>query len=250
MYTVHTMFRREFALLPGLVRGVAATDVERAEVVAAHIRLLTLLVHSHHTIEDEHLWPPLLKRAPRDVDPVVTLLEGQHDRLDVLLSAVGRRLAAWTDGADGAEGEALAAALQRLAAGLYEHMDLEEKLALPLFERYLFATEWAAMAQAAHAGMPPEAVPVIVGMVAYEGGLDFMPPGAREALAEIAPKAYAEYSGAIHGTATPPRSTQVGLGTPYVGRIDGQLPSHPGRTLITGEGPSVGTGQSRGWRYR
>jgi hemerythrin-like domain-containing protein len=221
MYAIHITFRREFALLPDLVRSVAAKDEARVKVVADHIGLLTLILHNHHTTEDEHLWPPLRKRAPRDVDPVVNLLEGQHDRLDVLLSSVDTRLEAWGRSADSADGEALAAALQRLAVGLYEHMGLEEKLALPLFERYIFATEWDAMAQSAQAEFPPEDVPVIVGMVAYESGLDFLPPEARAALAEIAPQAYANYSETVHGTATPLRSTEVGLGTPYVGPVDG-----------------------------
>jgi hemerythrin-like domain-containing protein len=220
MYAIHTMFRREFALLPDLVRAVPAKDEERARVVADHVTLLTVILHNHHTAEDTYLWPQLLKRAPRDVDPVVGLLEGQHGRLDVLLSSVDTRLRAWADGADSADGEILAAALQRLAVGLYEHMGLEEKLALPLVERYIFATEWDAMAASAQAEFPPEDVPVIVGMVAYESGLDFLPPEAREALAEIAPKAYADYSDTVHGTATPPRSTQVGLGTPRVGPVD------------------------------
>jgi hemerythrin-like domain-containing protein len=221
MYAVHTAFRREFALLPALVRDVAAKDEERVRVVADHVRLLTLILHNHHTAEDTYLWPPLLKRAPRDVDPVVSLLEGQHDRLDLLLKSIDPRVEAWTGSADSADGEALAVTLQRLAAGIYEHMGLEEKLALPLVERHIFATEWAAMEESAQAEFPPESIPVIVGMVAYESGLDFMPPEAREALAEIAPKAYAAYSEGIHGTATPPRSTEVGLGTPYVGPIDG-----------------------------
>jgi len=221
MYALHTMFRREFALLPGLVRGVAAKDEERARAVADHVRLLTLILHNHHMAEDTYLWPPLLKRAPRDVDPVVTLLEGQHDRLDLLLKSVDTRVDGWADSADSADGEALAATLQRLAAGIYEHMDLEEKLALPLIERHVLATEWDAMAAEAQAEFPPDAVPVIVGMVAYESGLDFLPPEAREALAEIAPKAYAAYSEHIYGTATPPRSTEVGLGTPYVGPLNG-----------------------------
>jgi hemerythrin-like domain-containing protein len=220
MHAIHTIFRREFALLPDLVRAVGAKDEERAWAVADHITLLTVILHNHHTAEDTHLWPQLRKRAPRDVDPVITLLEGQHNRLDLLLSSVDTRLEAWTDGADSADGEALAAALQRLTVGLYEHMGLEEKLALPLIERYIFATEWAAMEASAQAEFPPQAVPIIVGMVAYESGLDFLPPEAREALAEIAPKAYADYSERVHGTATPPRSTQVGLGTPYVGPAD------------------------------
>jgi hypothetical protein len=49
MLILHDMFRREFALMPGLVRGVAAGDRERAQVIAAHITYVsTILHHRHH----------------------------------------------------------------------------------------------------------------------------------------------------------------------------------------------------------
>jgi hemerythrin-like domain-containing protein len=219
MYTVHTMFWREYALLPGLVRAVAAKDEDRAKVVADHVRLVNLVLHHHHSAEDATLWPALLNRAPREIDPVIHLLEGQHDGLDVLLDEVSKRLDAWTDGADSTDGEALAAVLQRLAAALYEHMGLEEKLALPLVERHIFAAEWEEMVAAGAADVPPEIGPLLVGMLMYEGGLDIVPPGMRDDLAEMAPKAYASYCERVHGTPTPPRSTEVGLGTPYVGPV-------------------------------
>jgi hypothetical protein len=79
---------------------------------------------------------------------VIHLLEGQHNGLDVLLAGVGTRLDGWTDDADSADGEALATVLQLLVAALYEHMGLEEKLALPLVERHIFAAEWEEMVAA------------------------------------------------------------------------------------------------------
>lgn len=221
MYTVHTMFRREYALLPGLVRAVAAKDEERAKVVAGHVRLVNLILHHHHMAEDENLWPALLRRAPREVDPVIHLLESQHEALDVLLDEVSTRLDGWTEGADSADGEGLAAVLQRLVAALYEHMGLEEKLALPLVERYIFAAEWEAMIAAGAADIPPETGPLVVGMLMYEGGLDPVPPQMRDVLGEMAPKVYASYCEGVHGTPAPPRSGEVGLGTPYVGIIAG-----------------------------
>ena len=210
MYTVHTMFRREYALLPGLVRAVAAKDEERAKVVAGHVRLVNLILHHHHMAEDENLWPALLRRAPREIDPVIHLLESQHEALDVLLDEVDARLDGWAGGADSADGEGLAAVLRRLVAALYEHMSLEEKLALPLVERYIFAAEWEAMIAAGAADIPPETGPLVVGMLMYEGGLDCVPPQMRDVLGEMAPRAYASYCEGVHGTPTPPRSDEVG----------------------------------------
>jgi hemerythrin-like domain-containing protein len=217
MYTVHAMFRREFALLPGLVRGVTDGDIERARVVGDHVRLVNTVLYHHHHAEDLVLWPRILERASKDIDPVVQLLEGQHHGLDVLIEKLNRRLDSWTSSGDGDEGKQLAAVLQRLAAGLYEHMGLEEKLALPLVERHVFASEWEAMVAAGAADVPPEIGPILVGMLMYEGGVDVIPPEMRGDLADLAPKAYAVYCENLHGTPTPPRSTEVGLGVPYVG---------------------------------
>ena len=49
MYTVHRVFRREFGLLPTLVRGVAAGDTARAAVLADHGRRILTGLHYHHS---------------------------------------------------------------------------------------------------------------------------------------------------------------------------------------------------------
>jgi hemerythrin-like domain-containing protein len=217
MYKVHAMFRREFALLPALVRSVPGQDLERAEIVADHIRLVSLVLHHHHTGEDATLWPLLLTRAPREIDPVVHLVEDQHQTIEDVLTETAALLAGWTSRAASEDGQALAVALEELAVALYEHMSIEERLVLPVAARHIFASEWQKMVDDGAARIPPEAGPVIAGMLMYEGGLDVVPPELRAPLAERAPRAYAAHSERVHGTPTPPRSTEVGVGTPYVG---------------------------------
>jgi len=39
--------------MPGLVHAVADGDRERAEVVGAHLRLWSMLLHGHHTREHD-----------------------------------------------------------------------------------------------------------------------------------------------------------------------------------------------------
>jgi hemerythrin-like domain-containing protein len=219
MYNVHTMFRREFALLPGLVRSVPASDKERAQVIAGHIRLVSLILHAHHSGEDAILWPRLLARAPKEIDPVVHLVEGHHQTIDSVLAEVDVLLGSWTGTAASQDGEALAVALERLAVLLYEHMGLEEKLVLPIAERHVFASEWETMVADEATRIPPEVGPVLVGMLMYEAGPDVVPSQMRAALAEVAPGAYAAHCERVHGTPTPPRSTEVGIGAPHVGVI-------------------------------
>jgi iron-sulfur cluster repair protein YtfE (RIC family) len=217
MYTVHIMFRREYALMPGLVRSVPPKDTDRARVVAAYIELVNLILHHHHAGEDEVLWPRLLTRAPKEIDPVVHLVEGHHRGIEGLLAETEARLGAWTDGASGEDGESLAQTLQRLAVALYEHMGLEERLILPLVERHIFASEWHEIVEHAAEGVPREIAPVVAGMVMYEGGPHAVPEQMRTVLAEVAPPAYAAHCERVHGTPAPPRAADVVIGTPFVG---------------------------------
>jgi hemerythrin-like domain-containing protein len=214
MYKVHTMFRREFGLLPDLVRSVPDKDEERALVVSDHVKLVSLVLHEHHSGEDEVLWPLLLTPAPEEIAPVVQLVAGHHQVIDDLLGRIDVLLGTWTAGAASDDGKVLAFALERLAVALYEHMGLEEKLVLPLAERHIFASEWDKLVADGAASIPPEIGPVLAGMLMYEGGLDAVPPQMRAVLAELAPQAYAAHSERVHGTPTPPHSTEVGIGTP------------------------------------
>lgn len=217
MTNVHAMFRREFALLPAVVRSVPEKDEERARIAADHIRMVGLVLHHHHAGEDAGLLPLLLSRAPREIDPVVRLAKDQHKGIDNILAEVDVLLSTWTNGAAGEDGEALAWALELLTAALCEHMDLEEKLVLPLAERHVFATEWEKMVADGAAAIPQEIGPVLAGMLMYEGGLEAVPQDMRAVLAELAPSAYAAHCERVHGTPTPPRSTEVVIGTPFVG---------------------------------
>ena len=70
-YMVHAMFRHECAALPTLVRGPAAADAERADLIAEHMGLLTAVLQAYHCAEDTHPWPKLLVRGGEDLDPVV-----------------------------------------------------------------------------------------------------------------------------------------------------------------------------------
>jgi hemerythrin-like domain-containing protein len=216
MYHVHALFRREFALLPEVVRGVAEGDKERAQVVADHFTLISLLLHLHHSGEDAELWPRLLTRAPKEVDPVIHLVEGGHAGIDALTSEIEVLLSAWRNSAGADDRDELADALQRLVGALYEHMGLEERLVLPLIERHIFASEWEKMVADEAAEVPPGAGPVLVGMLMYEGGIDSVPPAIPAVLAEAAPRAYAAYAEKVHGTATPPRSAALVLGSPSI----------------------------------
>jgi hemerythrin-like domain-containing protein len=217
MYVIHTMFRREFALLPDLIGSVRPGDGQRVQVVAGHVELMCSLLHHHHSAEDAVLWPLLLARAPKEIDPVVHLAEGHHQAIDDLLDEVGKRLEVWRDGASSADTAALALTLRRLAVTAFEHMGLEERLVLPLVERHIFATEWETMGQQAVASISPDEVVLAIGMVMYEVDRESLPAAFPAEVLDIAPGVYAAHAERVHGTPTPPRLPELAIGTPLVG---------------------------------
>jgi hemerythrin-like domain-containing protein len=212
MYAVHTLFRREFSLMPALVRGVAARDKERSEIVADHILLMNTVLHHHHRAEDKHLWPRLLDRGSKDVASVVHVMEGQHENLETMIAEVDEATRSWRSSAAPESGKALADALDRMISLLNDHMGVEEERILPMVEKYITAAEWDLMIREGAAETPRENIPLIFGMVMYEGDpeviqliLSQMPPEMRAVMKEQASRAFASHSERVHGTATPPR---------------------------------------------
>ncbi|MFE9189502.1 hemerythrin domain-containing protein [Micromonospora sp. NPDC007208] len=212
MLMAHTMFRREFSLLPGLVRGVAAGDNARSQIIAEHIELVENTLHHHHTSEDKHLWPRLLERGSAEIAPVVHVMEDQHQAIADLIDEVKATLPTWRDSAAPESGEVLANALDRMVPLLVEHLNLEEERVLPLVEKYVTAAEWGGMVNEGASAAPPESLPLMFGLMAYEGDpeviqeiVSHMPPEVRPVIEELAAQAFASYSERVHGTATPPR---------------------------------------------
>ncbi|SNR94987.1 Hemerythrin-like domain-containing protein [Streptosporangium subroseum] len=213
MYMVHTVFRREFALLPALVRGVTVGDKERSQLIADHIGLLNSSLHHHHHGEDKHLWPRLLERGSTEIAPIVHVMEEQHEGIEKAHNEINAALEAWRGSAASEPRKALADTIDRLIPLLNEHMGMEEERVLPIIAKTITAAEWGQMVQEGGADTPPEHLPLLFGMMMYEGDPDVieiavssMPAEARPVIKDLASQAFASYSELIHGTATPPRS--------------------------------------------
>jgi hemerythrin-like domain-containing protein len=212
MYMAHTMFRREFGLLPQLVRDVKSYDTKRSEVVGAHAQFVCGILHFHHEGEDLILWPLLLERGGEEAAAIVPLMEKQHHAIEAAYGEVIRPLPEWRSTARG--GHELAQALDRLLAALLEHMVMEEERILPLAEKYVTAAEWRRLGEHGMDEMPKKALPLAFGMAMYEGDpaviktiLGEAPPPARLILPLLAPRLYAKHAKRVHGTGTPPRVT-------------------------------------------
>jgi hemerythrin-like domain-containing protein len=216
MLMVHRAFRREFALAPGLVRRVDDGDALRCRIVSDHLQFITTALHDHHGFEDGAVWPALLPRIPDETARHVRKVEGQHSTLDVATAAMSAAMACWGLGAAAQPREILAGVLEQLASALVVHMDFEEQSVVPLIEQHIRHDEWNQMIQNAASGVDADTMPLLFGMNMYEGDPDIiemviasMPSELQPAIRETAERAYSQHAQLIHGTAKPPRSSEV-----------------------------------------
>jgi nitrate reductase assembly molybdenum cofactor insertion protein NarJ len=206
MVIVHRAFRREFVLLPRLVREVADGDTRRSADVAEALHVVLGGLEMHHTGEDAVLWPRLLERAAPSTGLVETM-QAQHHRVDEYAARVAPLLDAWEKAPTRARGAELADLLDAFAAALFEHLDLEEREILPLCLRHLTAQEWDGMADHGLEVMEKSQLPIIFGAVLEEctdeerrAMLARLPLPARIFLRTLGARQYRRYVSRVRGT--------------------------------------------------
>ena len=214
MLMIHNMFRREFALMPGLVGAVVAGDHDRAQIIGDHVQAVIALLHDHHTHEDEDIWPLLLDRCT-PAARLVGLMQGQHHQVATLLHEVDEALSIWRNAVTVESREALADVLGRLIPALTEHLSAEEDRVVPLMDQYITVAEWHPPMRSELAADPAQS-PLTIGLLMYEGDphsidkfIAARPADARPGIRQLAAKTFADHCQRVHGTATPPRSTEL-----------------------------------------
>jgi hemerythrin-like domain-containing protein len=164
MVLVHRVFRREFRLMPLMVRDVADGDTQAAGRVSRHAREMLDALHHHHQNEDELLWPRLLRRTPVDTG-LVERMEAQHDAIGEILRRVDAVLPVWQRVACSRDRDALAGDLGELHARLEDHLNEEEQHVLPIVGRTITSTEWNELAERGFATMPKRRALVFLGHI-------------------------------------------------------------------------------------
>jgi hemerythrin-like domain-containing protein len=211
----HAALRREFRLLPQLIRDVVPGDVMRAEVIGAHAELMFRILHTHHEGEDLLLWPKLLRRDSEAAAFIVPIMEEQHHAIDEAHTEATRLLPAWRS--TGRGGEELAGAFELLQSVLLDHMATEEKHVLPLAEKHVTAAEWREIGEHGMAEIPKKDLPLAFGMAMYESDpevvkavLAHVPLLIRLLVPVIGRRRYAAHARRVHGTTRPARLGTLG----------------------------------------
>jgi len=207
MLVVHDAFRREYGMLPRLVRGVAPHDAARAEVLAAHYALLARFLHLHHHSEDLVLYPVLAQRVP-DHPALVDRMEGEHRELSERLDAATRAVPRWAADPDPVATESLARLLSDVDAAVEGHLAHEEREVLPLCAERLSREEWDAVGAHSRSELRQEDAFTVLGMLLEDaapqvgaGMLAAMPAQVSSMYAEHGAPAYAAYTATVRRTA-------------------------------------------------
>ena len=170
MYVMHHAFRRD---LDRFVAAVAATPVEDRKTWTAlgvrWDRFFTIL-HHHHSLEDEHIWPFLMERADATERPVLEAMEEEHEQIDPLLTSVAEGFAALAGDRTPVGAEDLRAALKvRVAATrdlLARHLKHEETEAIVVLQRCTTAEEWKRLTDEIESTKIALPLPFVVGWCA------------------------------------------------------------------------------------
>lgn len=153
MVLAHRLYRREFRILPAVIRAVASGDRSRATTVGDHLAVVYTMLHHHHEAEDELLWPIMLDRVGPQAE-LVHRMEAQHSRLESVLAQITDVNGRWRTGASVADRDQLANLVAQASAILDEHLDDEERDLLPLVSAHVTQAEWDAMNKRARGGPP------------------------------------------------------------------------------------------------
>jgi hypothetical protein len=141
MPLVHDAFRRGFGEARSQLAFIDEGDTERAAFYADYMTELLWLLHSHHSGEDELLYPLLVERVP-DEAALLTRMDEQHASVESVLDAANAAAAAYRASASSADAAALADACESLLAQLATHLREEEAEVLPIAAHHITQEEW------------------------------------------------------------------------------------------------------------
>ncbi len=164
MAIVHKTFRRTFTESGELVRAQPTPSPERVTFLADHIDFAIGVLHHHHAVEDELLYPLLAERVPEQAEMIKTV-EAQHATVTGTIDAVTAAGQEWRRSPSPDTAEGLAISLDQLNEVLQPHLDDEEQKVVPLAANHLTQTEWDAVGKTATADIPRPKMPIAFGLV-------------------------------------------------------------------------------------
>ncbi len=146
MGIVHSALRRDLDRTAVVLAADPAAGAAQRQAVAAHIDWMMHFLHSHHSGEDDGLWP-LVRSLDPSAGDLLDQMDADHVRIASkvdALTAAGRQY-----GVDGSPQtrDTLAQALAALREVLDPHLRREEDEMMPVVEKTLTHGQWEAFNQ-------------------------------------------------------------------------------------------------------
>ncbi len=168
MYVVHHAFRRDLTAFEAAVRATPVGDAATWAALAGRWTTFATVLHHHHGVEDENLWPVLLAEATGDVSATAMLhaMEAEHEGIDPALASCAAGFAAMVEHPCDDHRNALDVHVTATRAALLAHLAHEETEALPLLQQTLSTAQNAAFEKAAGRAYPLRMMPFLLPWVA------------------------------------------------------------------------------------
>ncbi len=166
---LHSMLRKEWALLATAASRVPSGAQARATEVARHAEVLIAALDLHCHGETEAVWPLLADRCHDSFEWPRRILLKDHSRMDQLLEALDFALERWCSNANAARRDVLNDIVGRIGAALDQHLDHEEQLVLPLMKQHVAAGEFEAIVETQAFNFEPWLQTLLLGMLMQQG---------------------------------------------------------------------------------
>ncbi|GAB2773550.1 hypothetical protein GCM10027039_38600 [Terrabacter koreensis] len=172
MYLMHHALRRDLARFESAVRATPIGAADTWTALAQRWARFGDILHHHHGVEDDNLWPVLTEHAERLGDEsALTMLddmEAEHGVIDPTLAAVSAGFAAMREHPCVDHRNALDVHVTAARAALLDHLAHEETEALPFLQRVVTPEENARFDAAAQKAYGPRLMGFLVPWVADE----------------------------------------------------------------------------------
>jgi hemerythrin-like domain-containing protein len=188
MYVMHHALRRDLDHVQRAVRGTPVDDVSTWRLLQRRWGRFAEILHHHHRVEDESMWPLLLQHVADDPpgQELLHAMEAEHARMDPALAACAAAFAAMVDHPCEEHRADLAGRVAATHETLLAHLAHEETETLPLLQRTLSTEEFAQCEKAAERAYPLRMVPFLL-----PWAMDGLPPDAKQRMLGVAGPVYA-----------------------------------------------------------
>lgn len=159
---IHSVLRNVFKKAPDLIINTSTEDEVKLNNVVSHLTEFLEILHQHHAHEDDFYWKLLKERAPHSAKNV-DLMQKHHDNITVQMNKVENLIMQWKD--QNSDKNELVSSLRHLFLILEEHLDLEEKLIMPLAAKNLTHAEWDKAKEQAIREIPQDRLMFQIGFI-------------------------------------------------------------------------------------